>query len=72
MTSVTPICLLCKHYRRALKCAAFPEEIPEDIISGLDDHKSERPGDHGIQFEPLPGSEGRARRFVPAAAAGAT
>jgi hypothetical protein len=33
------------------KCKAFPDGIPEDILTGVLDHTKEYPGDHGIQFE---------------------
>jgi hypothetical protein len=48
-----PICLWCKHFKRdnSLTCAAFPSEIPMPIKSGHHDHRTEYPGDNGIQFE---------------------
>lgn len=33
-----PICHDCKNYLGELKCAAFPEGIPEIILNGENDH----------------------------------
>lgn len=46
-------CVLCKHYRADLTCDAFPQGIPQRIISGLHDHQEPYPGDHGIRFDPV-------------------
>jgi len=46
-------CQLCKHYRGAKICAAFPVDIPEEIFLGQHDHREPFPGDNGILFEPL-------------------
>lgn len=37
-------------------CDAFPQGIPEDIFWGGQPHLEPREGDHGIQFEPQPGT----------------
>lgn len=50
-------CIDCRHYRRHLKCAAFPERIPDEILEGEHDHREPYPGDNGIQYEPLPDTE---------------
>lgn len=39
------------------RCEAFPQGIPEEILSGQNNHKFPVPGDHGILFEPVPGYE---------------
>ena len=47
-----PGCRKCRHFHR-LHCTAYPRNIPLPIASGEVDHMVPRPGDHGIQFEPL-------------------
>ena len=46
-------CDLCKHVRENDTCKAFPDGIPEDILTGEHDHTEPYPGDNGIQFEPI-------------------
>lgn len=53
-----PICLMCKHNRGAqdnigATCDAFPDGIPEAILTSEFIHTQSHPGDHGIQFEPI-------------------
>jgi hypothetical protein len=51
-------CPFCKHYRGELTCAAYPEGIPEAILTGEFDHAEEYPGDSGVRYEPAPPDEG--------------
>tara|TARA_Y100000310_G_scaffold311326_1_gene357498 strand:+ start:69 stop:275 length:207 start_codon:yes stop_codon:yes gene_type:complete len=63
-------CLDCKHYQGASldgsHCKAFPEgerPIPEQIITGMFDHKKKFKGDNGVRYEPVknpvfPGDDG--------------
>ena len=46
-------CIMCRHYRLAQKCNAFPNGIPKIILLGKNDHKKPFKGDNGIQFEPV-------------------
>jgi hypothetical protein len=50
-----PICNNCVHVMRsapAIKCSAYPEGIPIEILTGKVDHHKPYKGDHGIQFSP--------------------
>jgi len=52
-----PICMNCKHYiddqySEGFKCQAFPEGIPDEIISAFIEHTKTYLGDHDIQYEP--------------------
>jgi len=46
-------CNSCIHYQGPFSCDAFPEEIPDDIFTGLFDHTKPYPGDNGIRWEPI-------------------
>jgi hypothetical protein len=46
-------CRECAHYRGALTCDAFPEDIPADIVMGRVTHTQPLAGDNGIRFVPL-------------------
>lgn len=49
-----PICVKCKHFEQeTFTCTAFPEEIPEEIIQGDNDHSKPLPEQgNKIVFEP--------------------
>jgi len=51
---IEPPCANCVHRQSLLTCAAFPQRIPIIILIGENNHREPFPGDHGIQFEPLP------------------
>ena len=54
---VSPVCIYCRHVKRFRRCAAFKGEIPLEIWLGKNTHQQPYPGDHGIQFEPVPGAK---------------
>lgn len=59
-TTLPPICLWCVHFDREesmTTCDAFPDGIPQDILTASADHMEPREGDHGIQFELRSGEE---------------
>jgi len=84
MSGPAPMCLYCVHFRSAIGpigkggsrtgppgCAAFPRPpgIPDVIFDNGFDHRKPYEGDHGIQFEPKPGTSAEAlarieRRFA--------
>ena len=47
------LCVYCKHLRPGLPktCAAFPDGVPREFLSGEKLHVAPVEGDHGIQFE---------------------
>lgn len=45
-------CCHCKHMRFGLKCVAFPDRIPSEILEAEHDHSTPFPGDGGIMYEP--------------------
>lgn len=49
-----PICFQCKHFDiETSTCAAFPREIPEEILVGENNHRKPLPGQgNDIVFEP--------------------
>ena len=55
-----PQCSKCKHYNvfkyEGVSCDAFQKGIPEEILSGDNDHTKPFKGDNGIRFE-----EGKAK-----------
>jgi hypothetical protein len=49
------MCLVCKYYRKAQRCEAFPSKIPQAILIGRYDHRRSYRGDHGVTFQPKEG-----------------
>lgn len=55
-TLLAPICLGCKNLRDSsrasanLRCSAFPDGVPEAIITSQKDHRKAVAGDRGIRF----------------------
>jgi hypothetical protein len=47
------LCVSCIHKDGAM-CAAFPDGIPDAILTNQHDHRKPYPGDNGVRFEPLP------------------
>ena len=46
-------CAYCRHkHLYKSKCKAFPDGIPNDLLTGQATHHEARKGDHGIRFEP--------------------
>lgn len=60
------ICYLCKHFDvkaydekpSEFHCEAFPQAIPQEIISRKFDHRMPYPNDTGIRFEKFDNGEG--------------
>jgi len=56
MIADVPICTNCKYFNISgigLTCKAYPNGIPEKILTGEHDHTEPYKGDNGIQFEPI-------------------
>lgn len=50
VTYATPICHYCKHFNRGypgLTCKAFPKGIPDEVLSGENDHSKKINGQKG-------------------------
>jgi hypothetical protein len=51
---IQPQCVACSHLNRTAEsttCSAFPEGIPQDILTNSHDHHAPYPGDNGVRFE---------------------
>ena len=59
MKVVPNLCSICRHRRKGLACAAFPDRIPGDIRRMYADHRQVYPGDHDIQFAVVDAEEAR-------------
>lgn len=52
MIAMSTQCEGCKHMLiRNTTCKAYPDGIPNTIVSGAHDHTTPYPGDNGILFE---------------------
>ena len=55
-TRAAPLCMWCRRYIRStwsdFACQAFPEGIPDQIITNQADHRQPYPGDNGLLFDP--------------------
>ena len=54
--TLTPIaCVSCKYWGGRLnprECEAFPDGIPSDILSGMNNHSTPVKGDGGLRYTP--------------------
>jgi hypothetical protein len=56
MIGPAPMCVGCKRYDpQSDGCEAYPDGIPEEILTNEWDHRVPKPGDNGLQFVPKPG-----------------
>jgi hypothetical protein len=47
------LCITCKNYLDELNCLAFPDGIPEEILSGDNDHEKPLPEQfNGLVYTP--------------------
>lgn len=47
-------CLNCKNYIDSLKCSAFSDIIPDEVLNGENDHTKPLPDqENDIVFEPI-------------------
>jgi hypothetical protein len=53
MTIYIPQCIFCTHWRKdglGPTCNAFPDGIPEEVLTNGHDHRKKYAGDNGIRF----------------------
>lgn len=53
---ITRQCFNCQHLftdRPSIACAAFPDGVPEDILTGEVSHHTPHDGDGGILYAPI-------------------
>lgn len=62
---ILPQCVYCVHLAPGMRCAAYPDGIPQEIRKNLVDHRERYPGDHGIGFTPAEGTVVKAFMFEP-------
>lgn len=54
MTPEKLVCIDCKFFNIGIACKAFPKGIPDEIISGDNDHTKPLKGqENNIVFEPI-------------------
>lgn len=62
MIGPSPVCMACKWLNSVLvdgrmKCTAFPNGIPDDILLSVHDHRRPFPRDSGIRFVQVIGDD---------------
>lgn len=67
--TVLPQCFRCRHLHggAAYQCDAFPDGIPEPILTNEHDHRQPYDGDHGVRFE---AKDGESTEATPPTGAG--
>jgi len=72
MIGPVPWCLTCEHLHRPLqlgkmKCDAYPDGVPNEIVFGFD-HRKPFKGDNGIRWKGYRGAKdkyrGKMKRYV--------
>lgn len=52
-------CIDCKRWQQLGSCEAFPDGVPDAILTNVHDHRQPYAGDQGIRFEAI-GAKGEA------------
>lgn len=55
--TMCPLCVHSEQGDNGLVCPAFPDGIPNDMLTGQVDHRLPYPGDNGVRFEPDPDAD---------------